>query len=338
MNVDIYMPRCDVTFKKGPIPQKRGPVQPVKQYWQKFVSLLKCRHDELGHKTRVIEIPLWKLTPEKVDVYSKGSSLIYIPHKMVENWINDERVLFYMQMVIPSIFSIDPKGWCASASAYPIRPHKDSEQSPSNGFDLLSRRIFSNETKFAQPSAESRLPYSDDYLFFPCQIPHDETIKYHSPVTVEQALSTVIKFAQMSGQKLIIKGHPANHEAMRSLKLVYVNEMFESMNKGEPPVCAWIDRANIHTLLSHSKAVFTVNSGVGFEAILHQKPVFTFGRADYDYISTSLQGSPSEVISFLYAQFNEKLKVSLGEYKGFVNAWYQTHYDCNDSTTFLKIA
>ena len=157
-------------------------------------------------------------------------------------------------------------------------------------------------------------------------------------MNVEQALSTTIRFAQMSGQKLIIKGHPANHAAMHSLKRVYVNEMFESMNKGQPPLCAWIDNANIHTLLSHSKAVFTVNSGVGFEAILHQKPVFTFGRADYDCVSTSLEGSSSEVISFLLDQFNDKLKVCFGEYKGFVDAWYQTHYDCNDLETFLKIA
>ena len=170
MNIDIYMPRCDVTFKKGPIPQKRGPVHPVKQYWQKFVSLLKRRHDELGHKTRVIEIPLWQLTPEKVDDYSIDASLIYIPHKMIENWIEDERVLFYMQMVVPSIFSIDSKGWCASASVYPIRPFEDCDEYLLDGFNTLSRRIFSNETKFEQPSNKSKLPYPDDYLFFPCQI------------------------------------------------------------------------------------------------------------------------------------------------------------------------
>ena len=39
---------------------------------------------------------------------------------MRANWYLDERVYYYMQMVIPSIFSIDSFGWCASASNWPI--------------------------------------------------------------------------------------------------------------------------------------------------------------------------------------------------------------------------
>jgi hypothetical protein len=38
---------------------------------------------------------------------------------------------------------------------------------------------------------------------------------------------------------------------------------------------------NIHDLVSRSSAVFTINSGVGFESLFHDKPVITFGDSDY---------------------------------------------------------
>lgn len=38
---------------------------------------------------------------------------------------------------------------------------------------------------------------------------------------------------------------------------------------------------SIHELLPLSKAVVTINSGAGFEALIHLKPVITLGKADY---------------------------------------------------------
>jgi hypothetical protein len=38
---------------------------------------------------------------------------------------------------------------------------------------------------------------------------------------------------------------------------------------------------NIHDLVSRSAAIFTINSGVGFESLFHGKPVVTFGNSDY---------------------------------------------------------
>ena len=46
--------------------------------------------------------------------------------------------------------------------------------------------------------------------------------------------------------------------------------------------------AHVHDLISGSQAVFTVNSGVGLEALLLRKPVFVWGRSIYEYASTPL--------------------------------------------------
>ena len=46
----------------------------------------------------------------------------------------------------------------------------------------------------------------------------------------------------------------------------------------------WSD-ASIHDLINHAKAVYTINSGVGFEAMFYNKPIVTFGRIEYDAVT-----------------------------------------------------
>lgn len=42
-----------------------------------------------------------------------------------------------------------------------------------------------------------------------------------------------------------------------------------------------ISNVSLHELLAESKAAITINSGTGFEALLHLKPVVTLGKSDY---------------------------------------------------------
>ncbi len=51
------------------------------------------------------------------------------------------------------------------------------------------------------------------------------------------------------------------------------------------PDTLWVDNVSIHDLLSKCFCVYTVNSGAGFEALLHKKPVVTFGQAEYDCVT-----------------------------------------------------
>ena len=45
---------------------------------------------------------------------------------------------------------------------------------------------------------------------------------------------------------------------------------------------------NIHDLTTGAEGVFTVNSGVGLEALLLTRPVFVWGKSLYDYAATAL--------------------------------------------------
>ena len=201
---------------------------------------------------------------------------------MRENWYLDERVYYYMQMVIPNIFSIDNIGWCASASYWPIKP--DNNFKNYNVYHEMKKRILNNVSKFTQPDIENlRLP--EKYIFFPCQIPHDETIQYHSDVSVEDSLEAILEsLHHFSEYSVVIKGHPANTISMKPFRDIY-----ERYKETLPAVLSekilWLDNCSVHKLISDSSAVFTVNSGVGFESLLHHKHVYTFGLADYAHAS-----------------------------------------------------
>ena len=335
------MPRLDVPFKQSPIPRERGVISELRLYWKKFCNNLYLSFKKYGHEVRLIEVPLWQLTEELVARISKKSDLIYIPHKMQLNWHLDDRIRYYMQMVVPNIFSIDSKGWCASSSCWPIHPEawQESSEMP-NIFSELELRVKSNISKFKQPvMTDYNLPKK--YILFPCQIPHDETIRYHSDVSVEDSLRALLASLQIySDYFIIIKGHPANTQAMARLKNIYLDAK-NKYNESLSAKILWIDDISVHQLLANCAAVFTVNSGVGLEALFHYKKVFTFGNADYAKASTKIifGGSIDNAALAIAKELKEldltpedvSYKLNINK---FVNSWYYSHFDCEKTECF----
>lgn len=340
MIVDVYMPRLDIPFKKtgSLIPAQKGKVSSDRVHFIKFLNALMDRHRQLGHQVRLMELPLWQITINVVREFSQKSQIIYIPHKMRENWFLDDRVRYYMQMVVPNIFSIDAHGWGASASSFPIQPIGDAE---SGIFERLRDRISANVSKFPQPKYKQAF-LQPEYVFFPCQLPHDETIKFHSDVQVIDALKHTMQWikdfnstrrGQIKPRTVVIKPHPANPSSMAPLLQVVTK-----MSRGMEQNVHWVDNVSIHQLIAGAKVVVTVNSGVGFEAILHGKSIFTFGRADYDSVCHKYYGSdPENLNDALNEAYRELDQGDIIKARKFVDAWYNTHYDYKNLETFKKI-
>ena len=334
------MPRLDVTFKRGPIPKERGPIPEIRKHWRTFCLKLKSAYENADHKTRILEAPLWQITEDLVHKESFNADIIFIPHKMKLNWSLDDRVYYYMQMVVPNIFSIDSQGWCASSSTWPIGSEKAMHiaNSPHDPFSIFRQRINNNISKFDQPKTlDISLP--TEYILFPCQIPHDETITYHSDVSVQDSLQALIESLSLHpGYSLIIKSHPVNLSAMVDLKKIYQN--YKEMNNSLSERIYWVDNIGIHQLLENCLAVFTVNSGVGFEALLHYKRVFTFGNADYLNASTKIifGGNKRNCVKAISRHLSllSSSPIDKNKIQNFVNNWYHSHYDVLDDNTFEK--
>jgi hypothetical protein len=286
-------------------------------------------------EVEVIEIPAWEITRDRVE--SLHASVVLVPHRCRFDFeAGKTPVLFFMQEYFRWLFVIDPSGWSASSSVYPIDADDLPKAVEGGAFDEYRRRLAAGDlqSKFAQParrvskqrsavaaSRASHLCQADERwdplrarwirlgspldgntggnpeegrlredalgelvpsVFFPMQIPHDQSIRYFSDFEFDAVLEAVVQWAQQVGVVVKLKAHPANMPLMKK----YLDRYPEST------WVRWRDE-NIHDLIAESDAVFTVNSGVGFEALLHSKPVVTFGRAEYDCVT--VHATPQDV-------------------------------------------
>lgn len=88
--------------------------------------------------------------------------------------------------------------------------------------------------------------------------------------TILTALSVMDKF----NIPIIYKPHPLESQDQNST----INNLIKLPMFNNVSIVSDI---SIHELLPLSKAVVTINSGAGFEALIHLKPVVTLGKADY---------------------------------------------------------
>jgi len=316
--VIILFPRLDVTFKEGSVPEDRGAIPPIRIHWQNFKDKLLQHHMlKAGDKVSVIEKPLWQFTPKFVE--SLDADIVYIPHKSTDTFpVSGKKVRYYMQSVFPFQFYIDSKGFAGGASRYPFDFDRDREIPPGSFYAQMQARALTGESKFAQPPMGKITVESDGpYVLFPCQIPHDETIKYHSDISVLDALMATCEATKKLNMPLVVKGHPVNPGSMAPLYQAV--KQYDDVH--------WVDDVSIHDLIPKAHAVVVVNSGTGMEAMLHKRPVITFGRCEYDCVSN--KATADNIVDVLRSPvFNEK------EVRAFFESWYEWTYDTRNSKSF----
>jgi hypothetical protein len=306
-NILILKPRLDIPFGKSAyLNNPRADLEPIRVHWNKFAHAVEDHYTERQENVHVLEVPLWQMTPNIVEHFN--ADLTFVPHKEKHNFdCGLQPVAYYMQMVFPWIFSVDHQGWCAGDSKWPI--DYNFKGNNVSVFEALKTQMPNNESKFPQPDRKEF--DKDGFIFFPCQIPHDQTIMNHSDIEVIDALRMACQLAKKLKLKVVAKGHPVNTGSMAPLKQL----------AKEYPNCTWVENVSVHDLLEKCEAVITVNSGVGMEAILHEKPVFTFGRADYSAVSINVDSFDS-----LESNWEDRMEC-IQFYEGFINNWYYSHHD-----------
>ncbi len=281
----IFVPRMDLIWKE---PTARGnglaslseDSLDLRLQWNKFAVLLAGALGKAGIDVEVKEIPLWSL--ESSTLETRSNHISFVPHRCFLDFDPGSRqVFYYMQEYFRWVFTLDAKGWSAASSIYPVNADRIRPSNPGL-YDEYRERLFSGqlESKFAQDRTASfedlvergEVPPSP-YIFFPLQIPHDQSILYFSDSTEEIVVDGLVNWAMNKKINVVLKPHPANKVAMETFKQ-YVDQKKVFWSTG-----------NIHELIAHSAAVFTINSGVGFESLFHARPVVTFGRAEYDCVT-----------------------------------------------------
>jgi hypothetical protein len=292
--VALFVPRLDLPWKQMQAqalpPALTEDVLGLRLRWREFATRIANALEVQGVLVDLIEIPAPDIEPARVD--ASGADIALIPHRCHLDWESGSTpVFFYMQEYFRWVFVVNERGWSAASSTYPMDVNALADKA-SNAFQTYRDKLLTGawSSKFDQVPqkstfeliAEGALPAVPDssrpmehlpFIFLPLQIPHDQSIRYFSPIEEIDMVRALVEWARTRNVAVVMKPHPANRKAMRQFEeFVDHRHIFWS-------------EANINDLIQHSTAVYAINSGVGFEALLHLKPVVTFGRAEYDCVT-----------------------------------------------------
>ena len=170
------------------------------------------------------------------------------------------------------------------------------------------------------PKSDSRIKdelRNRTYLFCPLQVPRDTQVTVFGGwignmpeflIALNEASRHLPK-----GMTLRIKEHPSSPISFSDQLARFDNHRLVLDNQSDTG-----------ELIAHSQGVITVNSSVGLEAFLFDKPVITLGQAFYSFADLALQASSQLRLNELMADienlsWNQDLREKFIEY---LNFWF----------------
>lgn len=162
---------------------------------------------------------------------------------------------------------------------------------------------------------EKCLPY-EKYFFFPLHYEKDAQITFREPLLNQLELIKNISRSLPQGYSLYVKPHPhylGTDFRFKDLLMISKLKNVKLVNPTIPP---------LH-VLKYSSGVITLNSTTGFEALIKDIPVITFGHEFYckDYL-TYVVRDISELSETLLSVVNIKTKTNKEEIKKFIKTVY----------------
>lgn len=186
-------------------------------------------------------------------------------------------------------------------------------------FESEQKRILEgNISKYPQAAIQDDEHLPDRYVFVALQTRIDK-VQELAYVPMLTMLDWVVERFAGTGIKVVVKRHPDCADAMVAERLMTYSQ------RGN----ITISNASIHAVIEKCEAVFTVNSGVGCEALIHRKHVFLFGKSDYRFVCHSIK-SRKELLSATWPLIHSgrQPQLDLDTLRRFI-FWYRNRYLIN---------
>lgn len=202
----------------------------------------------------------------------KDNSLLFAYHSFGKK---DLRKIHFKEGYFFDIINIDEMGYsgwsslCCDENEIERIKEIDIQKAQDDFLFYKSKYIDKNLSKYIQPTInEDNLP--NNFVFIPLQVFDDSVMKksYFEPMFW---LKTLVQILSKRDINIVIKRHPR----------CYKKEVAELLNELKKFSNIFIYEGSIHSAIKKCSAVYTINSGVGFESLFHLKPVVTFGEVDY---------------------------------------------------------
>lgn len=186
----------------------------------------------------------------------------------------------YKMAYLPFMFHLDRTGYSGWSEFRNVKPAEIEalDQATVDAFFAreVSEILGSRATK--HPQGAEAAPEATDFVFFALQVPNDSVISLCFQDDYIATLRQAILAIRQAGETVVVKPHPFGRQPrlMAMLQKLTTEGVI-------------VTDASIHALLPRAKAVVTANSGVGFEALLHDKPVLCLAQADYGHAAVEVR-------------------------------------------------
>ena len=242
--------------------------------WRLFERILRDCLESLNHE--VFEMDIDFFLPELPPDPPEAEYRIYA-HKTIRDVPTAN--LFYKEMYIHHLFTVDTEGWGIEHSGMKQPPdlsNVDAQEAEAFCRSLTSKLMSTGHSKVVQPAPQPVDPALKPYVLAPMQIPTDYVVRTHAPAGVPEFVDTVADWAESRKQNVVLKLHPGRE----------FPELTDAANRrAQGSSYVSLVNANIHSLIAESEGVIVFNSGTGFESLIHGKPVVTLGKADYQWVT-----------------------------------------------------
>jgi capsule polysaccharide modification protein KpsS len=250
----------------------------------------------------------------KVDTRALPSKINYVfSHHTRSHEKEPGFVHFHVkQSPVSGYVMVDTKGysgWAASADINDNQMSSVSDLTVESFFKEKCEPLIENKaTKYTQSDADFIV--EGEYVFCAMQILTDSVAQLAHINSLDMVQNTV-EALEGTKYKVVIKRHPL-------CKSNEVTTVLEKLSKSNSVI---ISEADIYKIIPNCKAVITVNSGVGLEALIMGKKVFTTGRAEYSPVSIKLYKKDDFLTLYSNLESNADTKLT---YK-FLNLYFENH-------------
>ncbi|GEM_PF-1835088 len=195
--------------------------------------------------------------------------------------IKDPKTINIKISYLPDYFYMDEtgySGWAKIANERPNFQKMKINKAEKFHEGLCKKYVEQNVSKYHQEDRNQNFSKYEPYVFIPTQVVDDEVADL-AYVNIIDLLKEIPYKIQRQGFNVLIKRHP-------KCKSDKIKDILSSLDDEEG---INVVKGSIHDIISSSSAVAVVNSGVGFEALLHLKPVINFGHCDYHWVTRTIK-------------------------------------------------
>ena len=153
----------------------------------------------------------------------------------------------------------------------------------------VSRWITNRITKWGSFDPAKEDIAAEDYYLVIGQCGGDETVTRHDFGSHFLKLEQVVReLVHIGDRPVIVKLHPytdgkdaKNNDFSLSLK-----QKIEAIS---PKVRVFNGKTSVHDFINYARCVILANSGAGFEAMMHHKPIIAWGFSEYHWVAYDLR-------------------------------------------------